>query len=104
MGPISRVTWGLALTLPLLASVLLLFLFTASSSSLRTDFSVIKISVDGTTLDGLIGAAKKVKDGQEDSVLGSAANLGGMIGRAESGGFLTLGVWGWCAASRDSFK
>jgi len=98
MSPESRVIWGLTLILPLLASVVLLFLITASSSSLRADFSVIKISVDGSTLDGLISTANQ-KGSQP-----TASTLGGATARSASGGFLTLGVWGWCAASSDSSR
>jgi hypothetical protein len=92
------------LTLPLLASVLLLFLITASSTSLRMDFSVIKIAVDGATLDGLISAAAQAGRERTNSTTSSVASLGGVVGRAASGGYLTLGIWGWCAASSDSSR
>ena len=104
MSPESRVFWGVVLTLPLLASVLLLFLITASSSSLRTDFSVIKISVDGSTLDGLITAATQAEAQSANATSSSGASLDAVVGRATGGGYLTLGIWGWCAASSDYSK
>ena len=102
----SRVCWSLCLLLPLLSAVLLLFLITCSSSDLRADFSILKISVSGSDFDSLFTATEdaSASAGNSTSVLANAAGLGGVVRRAESDGYLTLGIWGWCVRTKDSSK
>jgi len=104
----SRVAWSCALGVPLLAAVLLLFLITASSTTLRVDFSVIKIKVSSPTVDALFGVMNKYEGGSSGersggSVLESMAGTVGMDKRAGEG-FMTLGIWGWCVVTKDYTK
>jgi hypothetical protein len=115
MSVISRICWSMALILPLLAGVVMLFLITCSSSELRADFSVIKVRLTPDSFDALFAATEHgvSEDGNSTSILSQASTLGGIIRRAEStngseaaghAGFLTLGAWGWCVRSQDAQK
>lgn len=100
----SRLAWGLALVLPLLAATLLLFLMTASSEDLRTDFSIVKISISQGTVDALYGLLQN-QPNDDKSTLEEVKDLSGVGKRATtSGGYMTLGVWGWCVKTADSSK
>lgn len=114
MSVISRICWSMALILPLLAGVVMLFLITCSSSELRADFSVIKVRLTPDSFDALFAATERgvSEDGNSTSILSQASTLGGIIKRAETNGseatghagFLTLGAWGWCVRSQDAQK
>ena len=101
----SRIAWSCALGVPLFAAVLLLFLITASSSTLRVDFSVIKIDISSSTVDGLFEVMSKYQKNTgrgpgSGSVVDEMKGAVG-IGKRAGEGFMTLGIWGWCVATRD---
>ena len=100
----ARIAWALALSIPLLASFLLLFLITCSSSDLRTDFSVVKMDISKSTFDALYNIANDQKDDTDSSVLATTASFGGDMRKRAAEAYMTLGVWGWCTKSADSSK
>lgn len=103
MSAESRVAWGVVLVLPLLAATLLLFLITASSSDLRTDFAIVKISISQATFEALYSLVQnEPKSGP--SALDQTKSLAGVRRAPSSGGYMTLGVWGWCIKTSDSSK
>ena len=102
----SRVAWACALGVPLLAGVLLLFLITASSASLRVDFSVIQIDVSSPTLDALFGVMSGAGGGVSSGGPVTRMHIGTEVARYELArrageGFMMIGTWGWCVATRD---
>ena len=102
----SRVAWACALGVPLLAGVLLLFLITASSATLRVDFSVIQIDVSAPTLDALFGVMSGARGGVSSGRPVRRMPVGmevarDKLGRRAGEGFMMIGIWGWCVATRD---
>lgn len=98
----ARYAWALALSIPLLAAVILLFLITCSSSLLRAKFSVVKIEISQATYGALASIANDQRADSDSSILANAASFGSDMKKRGVDAYMTLGFWGWCAKTIDS--
>ena len=92
--------WEAAPVIPLLTAVLLLFLITCSSSSLRADFAVLKVTLSSSDFSALYTATKSQPISTDNSST-SALEVESSLTKRDDAGFLTLGIWGWCVVSND---
>ena len=102
MSTEARIAWSVMLALPLIAGVLLLFLVTCSTETLRKDFSVLKVAVSDSTLKGLFDTVQGVQDDDDEGLASSSAAT--RRAAAAEAGYLTLGIWGWCVSDVEGDK
>ncbi|RXK35660.1 hypothetical protein M231_07090 [Tremella mesenterica] len=106
----SKIFWMGLLGLPLAVACTLMVLITASGSSWRNTFCIARISLPSDVYEPLLQAAQSTtgkSSTNNQSVTTSLEGRGeilavtGIPATANVGGYLTLGVWGWCLSTGD---
>ena len=109
LSPISRFLWPSALLLPFLTALLMLYLVTCSSSSLRPDLCVLKIALPSSVFNPLYQSASSLAESTDSATSNASSTALATIDirsddASSSNGFLTLDVWGWCLRDVDAQK
>jgi len=101
---VARLLWPAILVVPLGASLVLLYLITCSSGSLRPHFSVIKIALPSNIFQSLSSTASSMLPRSTGKITArSRLPSIDLRGKEDPGnGYLSLYVWGWCLGTNDA--
>lgn len=96
---------AIVIVTPLLAALVLLYLITSSSDSLRPKFCVIKVALPSNELDSLFQSATVLTQDTSATTGNATSELPVNAFRRDDSvsgsGYLSLGLWGWCLKSND---
>ena len=100
----SRIIWPILLSVPLFASGALLYLVSCSGETLRPDLSTVKIELPQAEFDSLYQSWSSSADTLPNGDNETAPSLNIIRSPRENstGGYLTLGTWGWCLRTADA--